>query len=31
MVLGIGIYDEFDIGKLCYYKIVLMVDVDVDG
>lgn len=32
LVFGCGIGDEyFDIGKLCYYKIVLMIDVDVDG
>lgn len=29
--MGIGIFDEFDIIKVCYYKIVIMIDVDVDG
>ncbi|MEP9393228.1 DNA topoisomerase (ATP-hydrolyzing) subunit B [Gordonia sp. VNK1] len=28
---GTGIHDEFDLGKLRYYKIVLMADADVDG
>lgn len=31
-VLRIGIgWDYFDIEKLCYYKIIIMIDVDVDG
>lgn len=30
-VLGIGVYEDFDLDKLCYYKIIFMVDVDVDG
>lgn len=31
IVLGMGIGDDFDILKVCYYKIVIMIDVDVDG
>jgi DNA gyrase subunit B len=29
--LGTGIHDDFDIGKLRYYKVILMADADVDG
>lgn len=31
IVFGMGIGGEFDILKVCYYKIVIMIDVDVDG
>lgn len=31
IVMGIGFGEDFDVFKVCYYKLVIMIDVDVDG
>lgn len=31
IVMGIGFGEDFDVLKVCYYKLVIMIDVDVDG
>lgn len=31
IVFGIGIGEDFNLEKVCYYKVVIMIDVDVDG
>lgn len=31
MVMGIGFGGDFDVFKFCYYKLIIMIDVDVDG